>query len=263
VEVHVGGYDGKASYTDVWYSGDIPSDEKYAKAMSAEISKLLKVPDCGSRARNSDTNRDANTNSFEDYYALLDDAKANMISHVFLAECGFIDYPDTEEKLKYDKTLDSIADVITKTICNIFDIDYDFKLIEPQPEKLYLTVDKGTYFVRADAGTQYKAITAVTGVTKLEVLAVKDGWYKINIKGMTGYIRPNVGSTVGRSSQTVYPPRETVKKGSFYVRSGPGEDYDAIGVIKGSESWNVLNENGWRLLPYGGRIGYAPKEAFE
>lgn len=271
VEVHINAFNGKASFAAVWYSCNIPGDEAYADQMAKLIAQSLAVPDGGGRIRYSQIQGGGNGEDYshEDYYAVIDRAQDSGITHVFMPECGFIDFLTTEQKLRQENYINAIADSIAAAVCNIFSVTYKPLPVNPPKTAKYILLRKGGFYIRSGPGIHYGALTTVLGGSQFPVLAESNGWYKISVNEKEGFIGPGaVANVINQPAKPdpVSPVHvETVngRNTTYYVRSKPSTDSSPFGVVHGGEQWQTeILTGGFRKVPYGGKIGYVGPAAF-
>ncbi|HWR22272.1 MAG TPA: SH3 domain-containing protein [Feifaniaceae bacterium] len=121
---------------------------------------------------------------------------------------------------------------------------------------------------RKGPGTNYDAIKTLSKGTKLTVLALENGWYKVDVNGTTGYISKayvtldatsSESASTGGSTDTATGTGTTT--GSVNFRKGPGTNYDAIKKLsKGTKLTIYSLENGWYKADAGGTLGYVSKD---
>lgn len=134
----------------------------------------------------------------------------------------------------------------------------------PSDEKKYAIVTASALNVRSGPSTKNHKVGLVVKGTKLTVLGQSGDWYKIEYKGITGYVSgqyvrlESTGSQPpsGGSSGTVINTG-TVTASSLNVRSGAGTNYSIIGGLKKNAKVEILEKVGsWYKIKYGSRTGY-------
>lgn len=108
--------------------------------------------------------------------------------------------------------------------------------------------------VRAGAGTNYDKLGIAKVGSEYTILDVTDDskWYKIDFNGKTGYINRNMVSVI----EIDYSATATVIS-DVNIRSGPGSNYDKMGVAEAGETLTVVGtSNGWYKINYNGKTGY-------
>ena len=114
ISEHSNASNGSARGVEVFHSVDIPSDKKFAEALSKAVSGVMGNADRGAKTRESEKY------AGEDYYGVIDAAQDAGCPHVLLIENGFHDNAEDEEFLKNDANLWAIAkaqaDVIEKFV---------------------------------------------------------------------------------------------------------------------------------------------------
>jgi len=127
--VHFDAFNNTASGCTVFYSVDIPEDEKHAEKIANELSKALGIKNRGAKTRESTKYKN------EDYYTVIDKAQDNGCKHVFLIECGFISNPIEEKKMN--------TSVIANTLNKCFREISGLSNIEKVDDKLLKLKSKG------------------------------------------------------------------------------------------------------------------------
>ncbi len=119
---------------------------------------------------------------------------------------------------------------------------------------------------RKGPGTSYDSIKMLSKGTKLTVLALENGWYKVDVNGTTGYISKayvtlddSASPTTGGSTDTVTGTGTTT--GSVNFRKGPGTSYASIKMLsKGTKLTIYSLESGWYKVDVNGTTGYVSKD---
>jgi N-acetylmuramoyl-L-alanine amidase len=138
ISEHTNAYRGTARGTEVFYSVDLPEDQKWADELSKEISSLFGVSNRGGKTRLSEISED------EDYYTVIDTAQDGGIPHVFLVESLFHDNVDDEKLLLNDDNLKLIAMAQAMVVCRMFDVPYVRDPLSHWAEKAWKELnDKG------------------------------------------------------------------------------------------------------------------------
>lgn len=119
----------------------------------------------------------------------------------------------------------------------------------------------GNMTVRKTASTSAAKLTTVTAGTAVEVLAqtTKSGvkWYKIEVKGVTGYVKAEyvtLGSSSGSSTANEYEVRTNTMK-IYKSRSGSSK---LLATAKKGETVTLVTKysSGWAKVKYGSTTGY-------
>ena len=114
--------------------------------------------------------------------------------------------------------------------------------------------------VRANPNTSSGIIGSLTYNTKVTILEISHGWYRINYDGSNGWISGdyvtlstgNAASNVGRASGA-----GTVTADYLNVRSGAGTGYSVIGGLSEGALVSIISsENGWYKISYDGTTGW-------
>jgi uncharacterized protein YgiM (DUF1202 family) len=117
--------------------------------------------------------------------------------------------------------------------------------------------------VRSGPGTSYSKIDCIFAGKKVTLLSLSNGWYNISYDGKTGYVSaeyidvsdtdptPSGGGSTG-DTKTGY-----VNASSLNVRTGPGTNFDRIGLLYSGDTVSITGEtNGWYQIDYRGQVGY-------
>lgn len=117
--------------------------------------------------------------------------------------------------------------------------------------------------VRSGPGTSYNKIDCIFAGKKVTLLSLSNGWYNISYDGKTGYVSaeyidvsdtdptPSGGGSTG-DTKTGY-----VNASSLNVRTGPGTNFDRIGLLYSGDTVSITGEtNGWYQIDYRGQVGY-------
>lgn len=126
----------------------------------------------------------------------------------------------------------------------------------------------GSVNFRKGPGTNYASIKMLAKGTKVTVLALENGWYKLDVNGTTGYvskayIKMDTGSSGGTetsgSADTATGTGTTTASVNF--RKGPGTSHASIKMLaKGTKLTIYALENGWYKVSVGGTTGYISKD---
>ena len=104
--------------------------------------------------------------------------------------------------------------------------------------------------------------------TKVNVVGVSSGWYKVTYNGKTGYIHPDYITLASSSAGTAIAPSNTstastgtaafVKCSSTVnFRSAASSSSTILGELKNGTAITVLStSNGWSKVSYAGKTGY-------
>lgn len=136
------------------------------------------------------------------------------------------------------------------------------------------TVKASALRLRASADTSSAVLTMAYQGDKVEVLEdAGNGWYKVSLKGVTGYMSGEYLKLGGTDVQTAVVAEQTVPaaaspaQGSVKVnlganevlnlRSGPSTKNSKIASIPGGTVLNVEEQtDGWYKVTYNGKTGY-------
>ena len=104
--------------------------------------------------------------------------------------------------------------------------------------------------------------------TKVNVVGVSSGWYKVTYNGKTGYIHPDYITLASSSAGTAIAPSNTVTSTtgtagtvkcstSVNFRSAASTSSTVLGELKNGTAITVLStSNGWSKVSYAGTTGY-------
>lgn len=139
-------------------------------------------------------------------------------------------------------------------------------------------VNDGPLNVRSGPGTDYDRIGSLSQGAAVTITEVLDGWYKITSGDTVGYVSAQY-ITIGELPQEAPAPSETpsepeakpetepeftegyVNTSALNVRTGPGTDYDKIGLLHIGDAVTVLSEvDGWYKITSDSLSGYVSKE---
>ena len=130
---------------------------------------------------------------------------------------------------------------------------------KPATKTYNVVVTASALNVRSGPGTNYNKIGLLYNGDEVEVLDTKDGWYKIAYNNKDAYI--SSAYTIKAFEENIKADSEIlvnkVTANALNVRSGPGTDYDKIGVLLKNEVVNIIsNENGWLKISFNDNEGY-------
>ena len=123
--------------------------------------------------------------------------------------------------------------------------------------------------VRKGPSTSYAVVTKITQGTEVTVHSTSNGWSKITVNGVNGYVssqylsdaKPstpdnNVGNEGSQTVTTKY-----VTANALNVRSGPGTNYSKVGSLsKGTEVTVHSSSNGWAKITSSSVSGYVSEQ---
>ena len=127
----------------------------------------------------------------------------------------------------------------------------------------------GSVNFRKGPGTNYASIKMLSKGAKVTVLALENGWYKIDVNGTTGYVSKayikvdtnSTGAPTDTSGSSDTATGTGTTTGSVNFRKGPGSSYASIKMLsKGTKLTIYALENGWYKVSVGGTTGYISKE---
>lgn len=108
--------------------------------------------------------------------------------------------------------------------------------------------------------------------TKVNVVGVSSGWYKVTYNGKTGYIHPDYITLASSSAGTAIAPSNTVTSttgtagtvkcsSSVNLRSEPNTSSSILAELKnGTKITVVSTANGWCKVTYSGKTGYIKQD---
>lgn len=130
------------------------------------------------------------------------------------------------------------------------------------------TVAVDAEFLRLRSGPSLEAeiIDQAPYGTALSVLDEEEGWIKVLYRDQVGWMKSDylvdpsqIDHTLSRESEPTSVKVVTVA--ALNVRSGPGTDYDRLGLISGGSLITVLQEEGgWSQIEYGENMGWVYSE---
>ena len=108
--------------------------------------------------------------------------------------------------------------------------------------------------------------------TKVNVVGVSSGWYKVTYNGKTGYIHPDYISLASSSAGTAIAPSNTVTSttgtagtvkcsSSVNLRSEANTSSSILAELKNGTAVTVVSTaNGWCKVTYSGKTGYIKQD---
>ncbi|MCM3670599.1 SH3 domain-containing protein [Mesobacillus maritimus] len=139
---------------------------------------------------------------------------------------------------------------------------------QPFAETQYVNVSSGSLNLREEASTNAKVIAGLANGTQVNVLAVDNGWAKIQANGKTGYVSSQFLGEEKASSKTetsapapAKPVATTTKyvnvSTSLNLRASASTSSKVLSSLSNGTSVKVLSEaNGWSKVTAGGKTGY-------
>ena len=118
--------------------------------------------------------------------------------------------------------------------------------------------------VRSGPSTSHSVVTKLTRGTAVTVHSTSNGWSKITVNGVSGYVSsqylsdtkpstPSEGNNSGSQTATT----KYVTANSLNVRSGAGTNYSKVGSLsKGTQVTVHSTSNGWSKITSGSVNGY-------
>lgn len=129
---------------------------------------------------------------------------------------------------------------------------------EPEPTVVGSTatvVGAGLLNVRSGPGTDCARIGVLKDGDQVTIVEELDGWYKISMNGIIGFVSSkylSIGGTYETTSRD-----GLVLSGPLNVRSGPGTGYDRVASLKAGTAIKVLaSSNGWYHISVNNITGY-------
>ena len=109
--------------------------------------------------------------------------------------------------------------------------------------------------MRSGPGTNYSILGTYQNGTALTVTGTENGWSKVTIGGVSGYIRSDYVSG-GADSKTGY-----IKGTGVRMRSGASTTSSILGVYNTGTEMTITGESGnWYQVSYSGKDGYVSKD---
>ncbi|PEK99730.1 hypothetical protein CN601_22945 [Bacillus sp. AFS017336] len=125
----------------------------------------------------------------------------------------------------------------------------------------YISTGNGVR-IRSGAGTNYQIIGSVNKNQKLDVISSSNGWYKVKVNGLTGYMSASYVAKVTESnsntdSNPVVSTGNYITTGSVNIRSGAGTSYQILGSVNKNQKLDVISSvSGWYKVKVNGLTGY-------
>lgn len=118
VSLHTNG--GGGTGVEIFFSIDIPGDEKWARQLADMIAKEYGVP---KRHGDGALYKESKVKKGEDYSGVIDKAQDNGVEHCFLSESLFHDNRVEEALLKQDSVEKKLAEFHAIVFCRVFGVD--------------------------------------------------------------------------------------------------------------------------------------------
>ena len=117
-------------------------------------------------------------------------------------------------------------------------------------------VTENSLRLRQGASTGSAILDTVDKGTKVVVLEDQtNGWYKVELNGVVGYMSANYLSVT--PTPKTYIGKLNTNGASLNMRSGPGTGYSKVGSIPAGTTLTITgSENGWYKTSYNGVTGY-------
>jgi stage II sporulation protein D len=134
----------------------------------------------------------------------------------------------------------------------------------PSNERRYAIVTASALNVRSGPSTRNHRVGMVVRGNKLTILEKSGEWYKMEYKGLQGYVHGNYIKFEGGSTTQPTNPgsgnvigKGTVVASLLNVRSGAGTNYRRIGALSRNAQVDVLEKVGsWYKIKYSNTTGY-------
>lgn len=113
---------------------------------------------------------------------------------------------------------------------------------------------------REGPGTNYNKISTIDPDTGLKILAIENGWYRVNYDGRDGYVFSKYTSVNKESKYRDDFIAIVSAKDNINLRTSPTDNGLSLYVISKHEVCEVLSEdNGWYFVRANGMTGYIEK----
>lgn len=120
------------------------------------------------------------------------------------------------------------------------------------------TVTGDSLRLRESAGTDSAILTTAVKGTNVVVLENQvNGWYKVNLAGIEGYMSADYLSVSVQTGADLGTGTLNTGGSPLYLRAGPGTEYNTLTSIPASAILTITgSENGWYKTSYDGAEGY-------
>lgn len=121
---------GQARGVEVFYDFEKSFDKDNAAKLSKAVSTIMGNPDRGAKTRTYIDNAEIDfTDDVKNYYGIIRNAAKTDCKHIFLIESGYHDNLEDEIFLKEYSNLKEIALAQALVICEILEVEIDYKNI--------------------------------------------------------------------------------------------------------------------------------------
>jgi D-alanyl-D-alanine carboxypeptidase len=118
--------------------------------------------------------------------------------------------------------------------------------------------------MRTGVGTHNRILLTIPKGRQITYVASKNGWYQVRYGGRDGYVSSAyVKKTVAASSSPVSSTPisgagQVKTTGALNFRTGPDKTYARVGTMPKNTTVSYSEiKNGWYLITYNGKTGYA------
>lgn len=138
------------------------------------------------------------------------------------------------------------------------------------------TVNVASLNVRNGAGTNYDRLASLSQGQVVKVFGESNGWYKISINGIEGFVSKEFITIDGESNTTpttpTTPPIDNTTPNTFgkvavvntdalNLRDGAGGNYTKVGTVRYGDKLPIqAHSNGWYKVSFGNVIGWVSGE---
>ena len=125
-----------------------------------------------------------------------------------------------------------------------------------------LQIATATLNVRTGPSASYSRLRTVSRNEEYKVLDQANGWYKIDINGLEGWVSGDYVSLISEMQYSNLPNNEiaTITTSALNVRKGPSTDYQVETLVYRNESYEVVDySNGWYKIVVDGVEGWVSK----
>lgn len=115
--------------------------------------------------------------------------------------------------------------------------------------------------IRANPNTSSTIIGSYTQNTKITVLGISNGWYKVSYNNKTGWIYGEYVTLTQGNQGSDSRTKGKVSADVLNVRSGEGTNYSIIGTITENSKVDILSTgNGWYKIKFNNSYGFVSKD---
>lgn len=123
------------------------------------------------------------------------------------------------------------------------------------------TLKRGTWNVRSGPSTDYGSIGIAHGGESYKIEETRNGWKRVIFTGRQGWIGPAAWGGIPAPARQQHI--ETVKKGTWYVRSGASTNSKILGTVGGGDRYDTeVLPSKWRRITYKGLQGFVGPAAW-